>query len=112
MCVCGNGRATVLSRKRMREAAGKAAPDLDMKNMATMMFSMMDKDKDGILTRSEMAPEDGKMPQDQAEKMFEQMDIDKDGAVSRAEADKVFADMNKMMQMMPGGPGGGQKPEL
>merc|ERR1711948_197512 len=81
----------------------------DMANMGEMMFKMMDKNGDGVITKKEMGegPEGAPAPKgDEADQMFKQMDTDGDGKVTRKEADKVFEMMMGMMGGKGGMPGG------
>ena len=63
-----------------------------------VMFEKMDKDKDGVVTKSE---------QPQSE-FFDRLDLNGDGKLTLEEAQEAF---KKMMQQRPpgggGGPGGG-----
>merc|ERR1712151_84949 len=93
--------------------------------MGQMMFEMMDKNKDGVLTKKEVASltdsmggaggADASVPKpkkEEADQMFKQMDADGDGKVTRKEADKVF-DMMKSMMSGGGIPGmGGGAPGM
>merc|ERR1712187_341532 len=107
--------------------AGGAGGMPDLSNMGEMMFNMMDKNGDGILTKKEMASlgdamgGDGSVPKpkkSEADQMFKQMDADGDGKVTRKEADKVFDMMKSMMGgggipgMGGGAPGMGGMPGL
>ena len=73
-----------------------------------MIFPMMDKDKDGRLSKAEVSDLAGMMggasasPPDTGQ-TFAQMDLDGDGWVSRPEADRFFDMVSRMM----GGLGGG-----
>ena len=67
--------------------------------MADMIFPMMDKDGDDMLSLDEFSVMGGP----QADSTFAQMDQNQDGTISRSEA-KVFFEM--MEQSMGGGMGG------
>lgn len=100
---CDDPAATAAAKA----AAAKSAPSLEQ--VAASLFSRLDTDHDGQLTRSEMqamidsvnaaARAKGEPEHD----LFATLDRDKDGKVSRSEADETFKAMASAQQGQAGG---------
>jgi hypothetical protein len=82
-----------------------AAPQLpmaraDVAAQVKAHFAQMDANKDGAITREEIATQQAEQRKDMQDKMFAKMDANQDGAISKDEFDAHHKDMAGHMMMM------------
>jgi len=102
-----------LHPEKKKKPRGGTSDGMNFEGMGDMLFPMLDKDKDGRLSKEEVVAMGAMVGggggadagAESSEQAFQQMDTDGDGWVSKAESLAFFAQMASMMQGM-GGMGG------
>lgn len=88
----------LLAQQMMGQDSTKATAPMkrtDVEAQVKSHFSMLDADKDGVVTREEMAARHAAQMKDMQDKMFSSIDTNQDQSISRAEFDAHHASMMK-----------------
>ncbi len=103
LVAAGPAMAQTIERREVRiMPAPMSRVDLEAKLKA--QFAEQDANKDGFVTREEVAAQREARVKAALGRMFDAMDGNKDGSISRAEFDAHHASMRMDMPPMPGGP--------
>ena len=103
LVAAGPAMAQTIERREVRMMpAPMSRTDLAAKLKA--QFAEQDANKDGFVTREEVAAQREARVKAAMGRMFDAMDGNKDGSISRAEFDAHHASMRMDMPPMPGGP--------
>lgn len=103
LCAAVPTLAQTIERREVRiMPAPMSRVDLEAKLKA--QFAEQDANKDGFVTREEVAAQREARVKAAMGRMFDAMDGNKDGSISRAEFDAHHASMRMDMPPMPGGP--------
>ncbi|MEY3985647.1 MAG: hypothetical protein RLZ59_1092 [Pseudomonadota bacterium] len=103
LVAAGPAMAQTIERREVRiMPAPMSRVDLEAKLKA--QFAEQDANKDGFVTREEVAAQREARVKAAMGRMFDAMDGNKDGSISRAEFDAHHASMRMDMPPMPGGP--------